>query len=268
PEVLSLARQRGVSKITVLLATGIHRRLFTDEKKLLLGRCSLPTDARVVECDPEGPVPLREVGQFEGRPVSIHPEAANADLLVTLAVAASPEGGGYSTLVLGLGGFTNARAAAWGGPGALTTLGARIEAKVPTFAVELVLDSAHTNPQHDFLAMNEDDLTSAQRVQLKGFSHLPKPAASRLAADASTSALLAVYCGSTASVSAAAHKRYLEQHLVPLTHPADVLVTGLPAVGPFNTRSVLNPILVKHLLQAWLLGLYVGRPPLVTGGTV
>lgn len=267
-EVLTLARQRSVSKVTVLLASGIHRRLFADEKKLLLGRCSLPPDTRVVECDPEGPVPLRDVAEFEGRAINIHPEAADTDLLVTLAVTASPEGGGYSTLVLGLGGFANARAATWGGRGALAALGARIEARVPTFAIEVVLDSAHTNPQHDFLAMNEDDLTSAQRVQLKGFSHLPKPAASRLAADASKSALLAVYCGGTASVRAAAHKRFLEQHLVPLTHPADVLVTGLPAVGPFNTRATLNPLLVKHLLQAWLLGMYAGGPPLVNGGTV
>jgi hypothetical protein len=180
-----------------------------------------------------------------------------------------PEGGGYSTMVLGLGGFANARAATYGGPGELSALGARLEAKIATFAVELVLDSRNTNPQHDFLAMNEDDLTSGQRVQLKGFSHLPKPAVLRLASDLPTSAgLLGVFCGSTQLVHAAARKRFLDQHLVPLTHPADVLVTGLPAFGPHNTRAVLNPVLVRHLLQSWVLGQYVGRPALKPGGTV
>lgn len=268
-EVLLLANQRGASKVTVLLATGVHRRLFDDEKRALLHHCPLPPNASVLECDPEGPHPPREVLDVDGHPLSVHPEAAEADLVVTLSVAASPEGGGYSALVLGLGGFANARAATCGGRGALATLGALLESKVPVFAVELVLDSKHTNPQHDFLAMNEDDLTSAQRVQLKGFSHLPKPAALRLASDATVSAgLLGVFCGSTPLVHAAAQQRLLEQHLVPLSHPADVLVTGLPAFGPHNTRAALNPVLVKHLLQSWVLGQYAGRPALKPGGTV
>lgn len=265
-EVLTLANQRGAAKITVLLATGIHRRLFADEKRQLLHGCPLPSNATVEECDPEGPQPLRPVGEADGRVVAIHPAAAEADLVITVSVAACPEGGGYSALVLGLGGFANADAATCRG---LTYLGGLVETKIPTFAIEVVLDSKYTNPQHDFLAMNEDDLTSAQRVQLKGFSHLPKPAASRLASDVPASAgLLAVYCGSTSLVYAAAQKRLLEQHWVPLTHRADVLVTGLPAFGPHNTRAPLNPVLMRHLLQSWVLGQYSGQPPLKPGGTV
>lgn len=268
-EVLALANQRGASKVTVLLATGIHRRLFTDEKKLLLHDCPLPTNTQVCECDPEGPVPLTEVAREEGDALRIHPEAAHADLVVTLSVAATPEGGGHAALVLGLGGYENARAAVAAGQEALPRLGAAIEQRVPVFAVELVLDSRHTNPQHGFLALNEDDLSSAQRVQLKGFSHLPKPATSRLSADAPvTAGLLGVYCGSTPLVHAAARRRLLEQHVVPLAAPADVLVTGLPAFGPHNTRAVLNPVLVRHLLQAWVLEQYAGRSALKPGGTL
>lgn len=267
-EVLSLAAQRGVAQATVLLATGIHRRLFADEKKLLVASGTLPAGATLIECDPEGPVPLHQVAEYQGEAISIHPEAASADLVVTLSVTSSPVGGGYGALVLGLGGYPNARAAARDRE-ALWTIGGRIEAKVPTFAIELVLDSRHENPQPEFLGMNEDDLTNAQRVQLKGFSHLPKPAASRLASDLTASAgLLGVYCGSTALVHNAARNRHLEQHVVPLTHPADVLVTGLPAVGPFNARAALNPVLIRHLLQGWLLQQYRGAAVLRSGGTV
>lgn len=266
-EVVKLASQRGVARTTVLLATGIHRRLFTDEKKLLTVNGALPSNVSLVECDPEGPVPLQQVAEFQGAPISVHPDVASADLVVTLSVTSSPVGGGYGALALGLGGYQNARAAR--DSEALWAIGGRIEAKVPTFAVELVLDSRHENPQPEFLGMNEDDLTNAQRVRLKGFSHLPKPAASRLTSDLNTAAgLLGVYCGNTALVHNAARQRHLEQHLVPLTHPADVLITGLPAIGPFNARAALNPVLVRHLLQGWLLQQYRGRSVLRAGGTV
>lgn len=268
-EVLNLATQRGVRQTTVLLATGIHRRLFTDEKKALLSECPLPASATVVECDPEGPVPLRHVAEVGGEPIAVHPSAAECDLLVTLAVTSCPEGGGYAPAVLGLGGFANARAVSVGGPSALTQLGAALESKIPVFALELVLDGRHVNPQHDFLATNEDDLSAAQRVQLKGFAHLPQRATSRWRSDAANSAgLLGVFCGNTAQVTDAATRRYRQQHIVPLTGQADVLVTGLPASGPLNSRAFLNPVLVRHLLQAWILRQYTGASPLKQGGAV
>ncbi len=273
-EVVSLAARRDVGETTVLLATGIHRRLFVEEKKLLLRRVDLRANTHVEECDPEGPTPLTEVTEADGRVIGLHPAVASADLVITLAVSSMPEGGGYAALVLGSGGYSNASAVASSSnisslSEALKCIGGLIEAKLPVFSIELVLDSRHTNPHQDFLGANEDDLTNGQRVQLTGFSHLPRPAALRIATDPAVAVgLIGVFAGSTRRVEVAARRRYMEQHGVPLSHQSDVLITGLPACGPYNTRASLNPVLVRHLLQGWLLRAYQGRSPLKPGGTV
>lgn len=271
-EVLAMAGQRDVAQCTILVATGTHRRLFTDEKKLLLRGVKQEARTRVVECDPEGPSPFVEIARTtEGHPLRLHPAVAEADLIVSLAVTSHPEGGGYAALALGAGGYSNQRAVTSSDnlERALTSVGETIEAKRPIFAIELVLDNRPLLPQPESLWANEDDLTGAQRVQLAGLSRLPKRAAFRLASDLQNAAgLLGVFCGNTARVHAAARTRYLEQHAVPLSHPADVLVTGLPEFGPFNARAPLNPVLIKHLLEAWILRLYSGQSPLKPRGTV
>lgn len=271
-EVLALAGQREVAQCAVLVATGTHRRLFPDEKKLLLRGVKQDARTRIIECDPEGPAPFVEIARTaNGQRLHLHPVAANADLIVSLSVSSHPEGGGFAAVALGAGSYENQRAVSTSDDpqGALTCIGEIIEAHRPVFTVELVLDNRHLLPQPESLWANEDDLTSAQRVQLAGLSHLPKRAAFRLASDLPNAAgLIGVFCGSTARVHTAATARYLDQHAVPLSHPADVLVTGLPEFGPFNTRAPLNPVLVKHLLEAWILRLYSGRSPLRPGGTV
>lgn len=271
-EVLAISGQRKVAQCTVLVGTGTHRRLFPDENKLLLRGLKQDARTRVVECDPEGPSPFLEVARTtSGHPLRLHPAAVEADLVVTLAVSSYPEGGGHTALALGAGGYGNQRAVSTSDDPerTLATIGETIEANRAVFSVELVLDNRHLLPQPESLWANEDDLTSAQRVQLAGLSHLPKRAAFRLASDLPNAAgLIGVYCGSTPRVLAAARARYLEQHAVPLSHQADVLVTGLPEFGPFNTRAPLNPVLIKHLLEAWILRLYSGQSPLRPGGTV
>jgi hypothetical protein len=268
-ELTALTARKDVARTTVIIATGIHRRLFPEEKKLLLRAVTPRGNATVEECDPEGPIELVEVAEFQSKPVYLHPSATAADLLITLSVAALPDGGGYHPLVLGLGGLDNARVAALGAsPDVIDRIGKAIEERLAVFAIEVVLDSRNLNPQPDFLSANEDDLTATQRVQLTGYSHLPKRAASRLADLAAGAGLIGVFCGSTHAVSRAARRRFLEQYAVPLERPADILITGLPSSGPYNTRAALNPVLVRHLLQGWVLRQHSAGCPLVRGGTV
>ena len=49
---------------------------------------------------------------------------------------------------------------------------------------------------------------------------------------------------------------------------ADILVSGIPYISPYNVNSFLNPLLVQVMAQGYLFNLYKGAPLLKKGGTM
>ena len=73
-----------------------------------------------------------------------------------------------------------------------------------------------------------------------------------------------------AGATDAVHVKTLEavhrQQLVPVSGQSDVLVVGLPFVGPYNVNSILNPLLVNCLGMGYAFNLYRGKPLVRQGG--
>ena len=63
-------------------------------------------------------------------------------------------------------------------------------------------------------------------------------------------------------------ERCFEQYLVPVEGQADILVTGIPYISPYNVNSFLNPLLVQVMAQGYLFNIYRGAPLVKKGGTM
>ena len=70
----------------------------------------------------------------------------------------------------------------------------------------------------------------------------------------------------------AVHERTLanlhRQQLVEVNGQSDVLIMGLPYLGPYNVNSILNPLLVMCLGLGYFFNLYRGKPLVRKGGVV
>ena len=68
------------------------------------------------------------------------------------------------------------------------------------------------------------------------------------------------------------HKKTLdkcfEQYAVPVTGSADILISGIPYISPYNVNSFLNPLLVQVMANGYLFNLYRGEPLVKKGGTM
>ena len=59
-----------------------------------------------------------------------------------------------------------------------------------------------------------------------------------------------VFAGETEAVHEKTMARGYEQYLVPIRGQADILVTGVPYISPYNVHSFLNPLLVQVMAKA------------------
>jgi len=80
--------------------------------------------------------------------------------------------------------------------------------------------------------------------------------------------LTSVYAGATADVHPRIIEKNFEQYAVPIEGQADVLVTGIPFISPYNVHAFLNPLLVQVLAQGYLFNMYRGAPLVKKGGTL
>jgi hypothetical protein len=58
------------------------------------------------------------------------------------------------------------------------------------------------------------------------------------------------------------------QQLVPIEGQSDVLLLGVPYLGPYNVNSIMNPLLVYNMLLGYLFNLYKGKPLVREGGVL
>ncbi len=63
-------------------------------------------------------------------------------------------------------------------------------------------------------------------------------------------------------------RKSYEQQLVPVEGQSDVVLLGVPYLGPYNVNSVMNPLLVYNMLLGYLFNLYKGKPLVREGGVL
>jgi hypothetical protein len=74
-----------------------------------------------------------------------------------------------------------------------------------------------------------------------------------------------VNAGSTEAVHAKTLEKCFEQYMVPVEGQADVLVTGIPYISPYNVHAFLNPLLVQVLAEGGIVGAIGAAIGLVAG---
>src|ERR687886_1177458 len=77
-----------------------------------------------------------------------------------------------------------------------------------------------------------------------------------------------VYAGATDPVHAETLRDNYEQQIVPVDGQADVLLLGIPYLGPYNVNSIMNPLLVYNMMLGYLFNLYRGKPLVREGGVL
>lgn len=271
--VLTLAAAAGVDDVAVVVATGLGRRLFPAERTALLGERvsrSFGPLGRLTDHDagdPTGPV---TVGTTDaGGDVELDRRVAESDLLVRVGVATSPADSGPAAVPRTLG--STATAVRCEDPAAAAEAGAVALAAVPTFTIELVLEDVAAGGRAGFLSTREWEWSLREQVSARVtrqlFPRLPARVRGRaVSAVSGGRALVGVAAGDPVAVAAATAATLRRQQQVPVRAQADVVVLGVPAVGPYNAGAPLNPVLAASLALDTLLGAHTGTPLVRPGG--
>jgi lactate racemase len=125
----------------------------------------------------------------------------------------------------------------------------------------------------DFLQKSEDRFNDWDRLRLKGLrwtlsnlsNDLRRQALHQYAAPYG---MTGIWAGETDAVHRQALARMYQQYSVPVKGQADVLIAGVPSIGPYNVNSLMNPVLVQQSGLGYQFNLYRNKPLVKPGGTM
>lgn len=264
-------------RVTVLIGTGLSRHHRETELNDWLG---LAVTSRVaVRChdaeDEEGLVSLDDhsAGSFE-----VARAAIECDLLIHLNLVNTPVQVGTFSLVAGIAGARTARRLnapelfegddaplVAGSPWhqAHAHLGELLSAKVPVLQVSAVLNNELWPPAIASLLTQDHGLSRPSQM----WNAMPYSVRHRAARLMRASfGPIGVFAGPPPAVAPQALELFLRQNEVAATGHADVLLFGLPDVGPFSLGSAQNPVLSAHLALGLVANLFTQAPLLKPGG--
>jgi hypothetical protein len=141
------------------------------------------------------------------------------------------------------------------------------------FTIETTINNRMFDRPLEFLHKNEDDLTNGEATAMKALrftlSKLPQQAREAIFQRVpSPYGVTGVFAGETEAVHERTLARCFDQYMVPIKGQADILVTGIPYISPYNVGSFLNPLLVQVLAQGYFFNMYRGSPLVKKGGTM
>jgi nickel-dependent lactate racemase len=290
--VLQLLADHGVEDVEIVIATAIHRRMTADEVRHVVGDRIFGAywPDRLYNHDAEDPKGMAVLGTTDhGEVVEINRRAAESDLLIYVSVNLVPMSGGHKSAAVGLCGYKSLRAhhnphvmrECWSymdpTRSALATsverMGRLLEKTLDVFHIETTVNNRMFDRPLEFFHKNEDDWTNAERAAFKGlaFTLSKLPGSARQALFHRVPApygVTGVFAGEVDAVHAKTLERSFAQYLVPVHGQADILVTGIPHISPYNVNSYLNPLLVQCMAQGYLFNFYRGVPLVKKGGTL
>lgn len=246
--------------VTLICANGLHRRWTRWELLPLVGPRLMARFGRHLRCyDAEDPAGNTTLGTTEsGLLVEVSRLVAEADLVVYVGVPWTEMNGGHKSLACGLSTYRCIRqhhrqAVQVRSPlmhpeasamhGHLGEIGRAIGRQVPVFQVETVVNNRLWAGPLRLLDLRRRRLSPVLRPARR----LPPPArrtARRLLRGWYQPA--GVFAGAVEPVHAAALERLAAGRGGPVEQ-ADILVLGVPNIGPYSVHSDMNPLLVANL---------------------
>lgn len=290
--VLEMLADHGVDDIEIIIATSVHRRMTAEEIRYIVGDRVFNAywPDRLYNHDAEDSANMVEIGTTEaGEVVELNRRAVESDLIVYVNLNFVPMDGGHKSVAVGLCGYKSLRAHhtpkvmrdchSYMDPtrsalaSSVERMGRLTNKTLDVFTIETTVNNRMFDKPLEFLAKNEDDLTERERGLMKALIATLKrlPQAARQAIFSRVPApygVTGVHAGETEAVHAKSLERCYDQYLVPVEGQADVLVTGIPYISPYNVHAFLNPLLVQVLAQGYLFNFYRGMPLVKKGGTL
>jgi hypothetical protein len=291
-KVLEKAAARGVEDIHLIAALGLHRRMTEAELRHCLGEkiMSRYYPDRLYNYDAEEPDGNVVIGQTDlGEEVSVSRRIAESDLLVYVNVNFIPMDGGHKSVHTGLAPYSSIRhhhtpktleqtRSLMDPPnsamhGSINRMGKVFDEHVKVFHIETTLNNQTYPAVFDFIAKPEHQWSAVTRANFlathRATQTMPMEAARRISHSIKAPhRMTSVQAGATEPVHAKTLSYNYEQMVVPVEGQSDVLLVGIPYLGPYNVNSIMNPLLVFNMLLGYLFNLYRGKPLVREGGVL
>jgi hypothetical protein len=292
-QVLTMAADAGVDDVVLISANAFHRRLTAKELEHIVGERvfrSFYGEGLLVNHDAEDHDNLAFLGRTEkDEHVVINKRAAESDLLIYVNMTLVPMEGGHKSVGVGLSSYSSLRhhhnhdtmvhsrsfmdhtrselhASAW-------RMGRLIREHVKVFQIETTLDNSVFPKPYNFLMKREWEWSVKDQASMlgvrRGLAAAPLKLRHKLFHDMrSPYGLTGVNAGEVEAVHDLTIAKVHEQQLVEVEGQTDVLVLGVPYLGPYNVNSTMNPILATCMGLGYFFNSYKGMPPVRQGGAV
>ncbi len=290
--VIAMLDDHGVDDVEIIIALAYHRRLKEAEIRHIVGDKVMKRywPDRLTNHDAEDHANMKFLGTTEkGEEVEINRAAAESDLIVYVNLNLVPMDGGHKSVGVGLCGGKTLKAhhnpatmnktKSYMDPESSTMhrsvdrIGRVVTEKLNIFHIESTVNNRMFDRNLDFLAKNPDDYNAREKLSLRGIlfalDKLPNGAREQIFRKVPAPyGVTGIFAGATEPAHEHTTKRCFEQYLVPVEGQADIQVTGIPYISPYNVNAFLNPLLVQVLAQGYFHNLSVGKPLLKAGGTL
>lgn len=291
-KVLEKAYAKSVEDIHLIAALGLHRRMTEGELRHCLGKKIMSSfyPDRLYNYDAEDEENNVVIGETErGEEVSVGRRVAESDLLVYVNINYIPMDGGHKSVHTGLSPYSSIRhhhnpdtlsntRSLMDPPnsamhGSINRMGDIFDEHVKVFHIETTLNNASYPSVFDFMAKPEHEWNALTKANFlanrRATQSVPKKFSRRIFHSIKAPhRMTSVQAGATGPVHAETLKNNYEQMVVPVEGQADVLLMGIPYIGPYNVNSIMNPLLVYNMLLGYLFNLYRGKPLVREGGVL
>lgn len=291
-KVLEKAAAKGVEDIHLIAALGLHRRMTESELRHCLGKKIMSGfyPERLYNYDAEDEENNVVIGETaHGEEVSVNRRVAEGNLLVYVNVNYIAMDGGHKSVHTGLSPYSSIRhhhtpktlentRSLMDPPnsamhGSINRMGKVFDEHVKVFHIETTLNNSAFPPVFDFMAKPEQEWSAVTKANFltnhKATQAVPRGVSRRIFQSIKAPhRMRSVQAGATDPVHEETLRHVYQQQLVPVEGQSDVLLLGVPYLGPYNVNSIMNPLLVMNMLLGYLFNLYKGKPLVREGGVL
>ncbi|MBI4718903.1 MAG: DUF2088 domain-containing protein [Planctomycetes bacterium] len=290
--VLERLDRAGVTDIELICAICLHRRCTPAELRHFVGPAIFKRfwPHRLRNHDAEDPNDRADLGTTSaGEVVEINGRAAGSDLLIYVNINLVTMDGGHKSVPVGLATYRSVKHhhnacmllhdSSYMDPPrsdfhrSCERMGEVVAKHVHVFTIETTLNGDLFHSLLGFLQKREHGWNLRDRLAYHGsrlgLGALPGPLRRKAyTALPAPYGVTGVHAGRTDLVHAETLKSLDRQYDVRIPEQADIVLLGLPSIGPYNVDSILNPILVRCLSAGYFFNFYRHRPLVRRGGVM
>ncbi len=288
--VLNQLAAAGIDDIHLIAALGLHRRMTPAELKHAVGPKvfnQFHPDC-LYNFDAEDQENLALLGKTElGEEVETNRRIAESDMLIYVNINLVGMNGGYKSLPTGISSYRSIRhhhntqtllhtRSLMDAPNSVLHHACRRIWKVfmehlNVFTIETTINSATFPSLFGFLEKQESTYTLLDRLNLQfnktSLDLMPNALARKIMHSMRAPyGMTGVHAGHTEPVHEKTLENLYKQQLVPVKGQADIMIAGVPYLGPYNVNSIMNPILVMCMTLGYTFNFYRNMPLVRRGG--